>query len=60
MRIVGLFPFSLTSVCARFAVAMPPVWLRWRTLNWRGVSHFGFDYPLGCSWFLRVYLSGLR
>lgn len=55
MRILGLFPLSLTSVCVRFAVGMPPVWLRVSTANQYGVNHFGFDYPLGCSWFLCVY-----
>ena len=59
MRIVNPFSFLLTSLCVRFPGAMPPVWLRWTTLNWPGVNHFGLDYPLGCDWFLWVYLSGL-
>lgn len=59
MRIIDLFSFLLTPVCVRFPVAMPPVWLRWSTLNRCGVNQFGFDYPLGCSWFLCLYLSGL-
>jgi hypothetical protein len=59
MRTDGIFSSLLTSLCVRFAAAMPPVWLRGSTWNRCGVNHLGFDYPLDCSWFLYRYLSGL-
>jgi hypothetical protein len=51
MRRVGPSFFLLTSHCVRFAAAMAPVWVRGSTWNRRRVNHFGFDYPLDCSWF---------
>lgn len=51
MRIVNLFSFLLTPHCVRFAVRMPPFWLRRRVCNWRRFSVFAFDYPLICNCF---------
>lgn len=47
----------LTSLCLRYGVGMPSVWLRRRACNSPHFNDLGFDYPLTFAWLLCVYLS---
>lgn len=45
------FSWLLPSVCLRYGVALPSVWLRRRLCKLRQFTNFRSDYPLNLSWF---------
>lgn len=49
--------WPLTSLCLRYPVAMPSVWLRKSTGNFHRLNDFGFDYPLNSNCYSCWYLN---
>ena len=50
----------LTSLCLRYGLGTPSVWLRGIVCNLPRLNDFGFDYPLNSSCSLCLYLSGVE
>lgn len=59
-RSVVAFPWLLTSVCLRYGVAKPSVWLRKRICKLRRFNDFRSDYPLNLSSFWAQYWDVLE
>lgn len=47
----GTFLRLLPSVCLRYGIALPSVWLRGRLCKLRQFNKFRSDYPLNLNWF---------